>query len=161
MAADEYRFVTTWRVRGTPAQVSEILEDATGLTRWWPEVYLEVRETETGVYSLHTKGWLPYHLHWFLKRTESRAPYGFSIEAWGDLEGTGVWTFEPDGEYTAVRYDWRVFARKPLLRYLSWILKPLFEANHRWAMQRGEEGLKKELERRATDNVVHTLPRSK
>jgi hypothetical protein len=41
-----------------------------------------------------------------------------------------------------------VRADKPLLRYGSWFVKPIFAANHRWAMARGEESLKRELERR-------------
>jgi hypothetical protein len=41
-----------------------------------------------------------------------------------------------------------VRADKPLLRYGSWFFKPIFAANHRWAMARGEESLKRELERR-------------
>jgi hypothetical protein len=45
-------------------------------------------------------------------------------------------------------YDWRIRAEKPLLKRLSFLLRPLFEANHRWAMARGEESLKLELARR-------------
>lgn len=45
-------------------------------------------------------------------------------------------------------YDWRIEAEKPLLKRLSFILKPLFSMNHRWAMARGEESLKIELARR-------------
>ena len=48
-----------------------------------------------------------------------------------------------------ITYDWRIRAEKPLLRYLSFLLKPVFSANHRWAMARGEESLKAELARRA------------
>ena len=47
-----------------------------------------------------------------------------------------------------VAYDWRVRAEKPLLRYLSFVFRPVFEANHRWAMARGEESLRRELTRR-------------
>ena len=47
-----------------------------------------------------------------------------------------------------ITYDWRLRAEKPLLRNLSFLLKPLFEANHRWAMAQGEESLKLELARR-------------
>jgi hypothetical protein len=39
-------------------------------------------------------------------------------------------------------------AEKPIVRRLSFLLKPLFERNHRWAMARGEESLKLELLRR-------------
>lgn len=148
MAANEYRFLTNWIVRGTVEQVSAILEDPLELPRWWPDVYLSVREVEPGVFALHTKGWLPYQLNWYSRRTESRHPYGFSLKAWGDLEGNGTWRFTAKGEFTMIRYDWRVRAEKPLLRYLSPLLKPIFGANHRWAMKRGEEGLRAELVRR-------------
>ena len=76
-------------------------------------------------------------------------PHGFSLEAWGDLEGSGVWTFSQDGPMVDITYDWRIRAEKPLLRYLSFLLKPIFSANHRWAMARGEESLRAELARRA------------
>ena len=66
----------------------------------------------------------------------------------GDFDGRGVWTFEQDGAFVDITYDWRLSAEKPLLRNLSFLLKPLFEANHRWAMAQGEESLKLELARR-------------
>jgi hypothetical protein len=37
---------------------------------------------------------------------------------------------------------------EPLLRRLSWLLKPGFAANHRWAMACGQESLALELRRR-------------
>jgi hypothetical protein len=33
------------------------------------------------------------------------------------------------------------------LRRLTWLLRPVFAANHRWAMARGEESLRLELRR--------------
>ena len=156
MSANEYHFVTHWRVEGTVEEVSDVLGNAADLTRWWPSVYLAVREIEPGgadgvgrVVELHTKGWLPYTLHWSFRVTESRRPHGFSIEAWGDFDGRGVWTFEQDGGWVNITYDWRIRAEKPLLRYFSLLLKPIFSANHRWAMARGEESLRAELGRRA------------
>jgi hypothetical protein len=47
-----------------------------------------------------------------------------------------------------ITYDWRIQAQKPLLRKLSLLLRPVFEANHRWAMAQGEESLRLELARR-------------
>jgi hypothetical protein len=153
--AADYRFVTHWRVPATPGEVSAILEDIPGLTRWWPSVYLEAETVEPGgedgvgrVVRLHTKGLLPYTLRWTLSVKESRRPYGFTIGAEGDLSGRGIWTLRPDGLWTAVAFDWTVRADKPLLRWLSPVLRPLFAANHRWAMARGEESLRLELARR-------------
>ena len=151
MSSNDYRFETNWRVRASPEEVTKILSDARGLARWWSDVYLDVRESEPGVFVLLTKGWLPYRLRWNFRVTERRDPNGFSIETWGDLEGAGVWSFTRDGDWTNIHYDWRVKAEKPILRYLSFLLKPLFAANHRWAMAKGEESLTRELKRIATN----------
>ncbi|HXG64799.1 MAG TPA: SRPBCC family protein [Blastocatellia bacterium] len=154
MPSNEYHFVTHWRVRGTVNEVADILKKATDLPRWWPAVYLEVQELEPGdsegvgkVVSLYTKGWLPYTLRWTFRVTESRYPHGFSLEAFGDFEGRGVWTFAQDGPDVNITYDWRIRADKPLLKSLSFLLKPIFSANHHWAMARGEESLRLELAR--------------
>jgi hypothetical protein len=48
-----------------------------------------------------------------------------------------------------VTFDWSIRAEKPLLQYLSFLLKHVFEANHRWAMAQGERCLKRELSRRS------------
>jgi hypothetical protein len=155
MSAPEYSFQTEWRVLGTPQEVAAILEDPAELPRWWPSVYLDVEQVSAGDERgvgrrarLHTRGWLPYTLRWELTVTESRGVEGFSIEAAGDLAGTGRWTLQESGAWTLVRYDWRVRAEKPLLRVLSPLLRPVLAANHRWAMRRGEESLALELLRR-------------
>ena len=54
-----------------------------------------------------------------------------------------------------ITYDWRIRAEKPLLQTLSPLLRPLFEANHRWAMAQGEASLTLELaRRRATSDAA-------
>lgn len=154
MASNDYVFVTRWRAEGTVAEVDAILGDAASLPRWWPSVYLEVQVLVPGdargvgkTVELLTRGWLPYRLRWRFVTTEVRRD-GFTLEATGDFEGRGVWTFVQDGNDVDVTYDWRIRARKPLLRRLSWLLKPVFAANHRWAMERGRESLLLELRRR-------------
>jgi hypothetical protein len=154
--AAEYHFITHWNIRGTAEEVAEVLGDPLALGRWWPSVYLEVRELEPGdpvshvgrVIDLYTKGWLPYTLRWRFKVAESRGVDGFTLVAEGDFVGIGIWTFEPKAEFVEVAYDWRIRADKPLLRYGSPIFRPIFGANHRWAMARGEESLNLELRRR-------------
>ena len=154
MSSNEYHFITHWQVEATVEEVSSILEDTPSLV-WWPSVYLDVRVLgpgdETGIgklVSLTTKGWLPYTLRWQSRLIESRRPHGFSLEASGDFVGRGIWSFEQDGSHVRVVYDWRIRAEKPLLRTFSFLLKPLFSANHRWAMAQGEKSLKLELARR-------------
>lgn len=100
MAGNEYTFLTRWRVKGTAREVYDILSEAPDLVRWWPLVYLEVKEMEHGDadgvgkrVSLYTKGWLPYTLRWNFVVTEVRKYTGFSLEAQGDFAGRGVWAF--------------------------------------------------------------------
>lgn len=164
MNSSDYHFVTRWRVPGTVEEVADVLADAEGLARWWPSVYLEVEELKPGdedgigkEVALHTKGWLPYTLRWRFRVTESNYPHGFALEAWGDFVGRGEWTLAQDGEWVDVVYDWRVQAEKPLLRRLSFLLRPLFAANHHWAMARGEESLRLELARRAAPEEERPL----
>ncbi len=165
--SNQYQFLSRWRVEGTCGEVADILGDPLALSRWWPSVYLGVEELRPADARglghrarLHTKGFLPYTLIWELEVTETRYPYGFTIVASGDFDGRGVWTFEPDGNFVDVTYDWRLSAEKPLLRNLSFLLKPVFEANHRWAMAQGERSLRLELSRRraSSDAVRANIP---
>ena len=75
-------------------------------------------------------------------------PGSFRLDAQGDFNGRGIWTLTQDGPDVIVTYDWWVRADKPLLRDLSFIMKPLFSANHHWAMRQGERSLLLELARR-------------
>ncbi len=158
MASNDYHFITMWRVKSTIEEVSEIIGDPRGLARWWPSVYLDVKVLEEGderglgrVVSLHTKGWLPYTLRWSFRVTEVKSD-GFTLVACGDFDGRGIWTFEQDGPWVIITYDWKIKAEKVLLRYFSFVMKPIFSANHRWAMAKGEESLKLELARRHAAN---------
>src|SRR5882672_100839 len=155
MADNAYHFVDRWRVEGDVKEVADILEDALTLPRWWGSVYFEVKEIEPSgaggigkLISLRAGGWLPYTLRINFRTTESRYPYGFTMDATGDLEGRGIWTFEQDGPFVNVTYDWTIRANKPLVDKLSFLLKPIFRSNHNWTMKRGEESLKLELLRR-------------
>ena len=98
--------------------------------------------------ALYTKGWLPYTIRWTFRITEVNYPYGFALDAWGDLVGRGIWTLRQEGEWVHIIYDWKINAERPLFRIFSFILKPVFTANHLWAMRMGEESLKIELLRR-------------
>lgn len=152
---NDYEFLTVWRVAGTIAEVRAVLSDGRTLPQWWPSVYLSVVPRTEGdadgvgsVTDLHTTGWLPYTLKWSLTITEPITDKGFALSADGDLRGTGRWTFEQNGPEVEITYHWQVSATKPLLRRLSWLLKPVFAANHHWAMDRGQESLRLEMRRR-------------
>jgi hypothetical protein len=169
MATNDYHFITHWRVQGTLPEIAEIINDAEDLPRWWPSVYLEVRQLAKGDaqglgkrVSLYTKGWLPYTLRWQFTVTEVR-PDGFALVAEGDFVGRGIWTFvqenDQESNWTRMTYDWKIEANKPLLRRFSAFFKPIFSMNHEWAMHNGEISLALELRRRhARGSEAATLP---
>ncbi len=155
MAGNDYHFITHWRVQSTVEEVYDILSNPTELPRWWQDVYLNVKEMTPGNANgvgkqvrLLTKGYLPYRLKWEFRVTETRKPYGLSIKAWGDFDGVGVWNFQQENDWVSITYNWKIRADKPLLRRLSFLLKPAFSVNHRWAMAKGEKSLRQEIARR-------------
>lgn len=154
MASQDYHFITHWKVTSDGMQVYKIIDNPIDLTRWWPNVYLEAHEIEPGdengigkVVSLLTKGWLPYTLRWQFRATEKILGQRLALDAFGDFVGRGIWTFEQDGNQVAITFDWKIRAAKPLLRRLSFLLKPVFSANHRWAMAQGRKALVREIDR--------------
>jgi hypothetical protein len=150
-----YHFITQWRIVASKEEVYRTLEQVEELTRWWCSVYLDLKVIDKGqkggvgkVVELYTKGFLPYTLRWKFRVVETNFPHGFVLEAFGDFVGRGVWTFEQDGAYCNIMYDWKIEAEKPLLKYLSFLMKPIFSANHEWAMAKGLTSLELELRRR-------------
>lgn len=163
--APDYAFLTEWRIVATCEEVYRLLEEVEALATWWPSVYLDVKVREKGapggvgkLVELYTKGWLPYSLRWKFRVSATDFPHGFSLQALGDFVGTGVWTFQPEGEICLIRYDWRISAEKPFLKKFTWLLRPLFSANHLWAMRKGRESLELELRRRRGEQQVPAPP---
>src|SRR5206468_12539491 len=112
-----------WWFEARIEEVADILSDAPGLARWWPSVYLDVRELEHGderrvgaLVDLYTRGWLPYTLRWRGRVIEADYPHGFTIDTWGDFVGRGTWKLQQEGPLVHVNYEWTVRANKPLLR---------------------------------------------
>jgi hypothetical protein len=165
MPDNAYHFVDSWRVEGDVKEVADILEDALNLPRWWGSTYFDVKEIEPGtehgigeLISLRAGGWLPYTLRISFRTVESRYPNGFTMDASGDLEGKGIWTFQQDGPFVNITYDWTIKANKPVIEKLSFLLKPIFRSNHNWTMKRGEESLKLELLRRRAKSNGEAVP---
>jgi hypothetical protein len=165
--ANQYHFITRWRVKGSADEVYDVLSAPLEYPRWWPSVYLMVRELVTanreglgGRIGLLTRGWLPYTIKWQATTCEARRPARIVINAHGDFEGRGIWSIVQDGEFVDATFDWKLTAEKPLLRYLTPLLRPAFEANHRWAMEQGRRSLELELARyrAATVEEMNTVP---
>lgn len=156
-----FSLTTRWRFRAGIEEVAAVLDRPERFPDWWPEVYLGVKVLSEGapdgsgrIVAFHTRGWLPYTLRWQARLVGADRPHRWTIEATGDLAGTGIWSLVEEGADTLATYDWRVRVEKPLLRPLTPLLAPIYAANHRWAMARGEAGMAGELIRRRADGEV-------
>ena len=143
--AAAYVFVDEWDVDAPIEAVFEALADARTYPEWWRPVYLTVESdgpAEVGRSSQqYFKGRLPYRLRTKSQIVALERPRRFETEVEGDLSGRGIWTLTSNDGRTHVRFDWQVNADRPLLRYLTPLLRPLFRWNHNWAIARAMEGL--------------------
>jgi uncharacterized protein YndB with AHSA1/START domain len=143
--AREYVFVDEWDVKAPPEAVFDALADARTYPEWWRPVYLEAEADgppELGRESRQLfKGRLPYRLKTRSTITRMEPPRVLEADVTGDLRGHGIWTLTEREGGTHVRFDWQVFADRPLLRRLSPVLRPLFRWNHNWAIKRAIAGL--------------------
>jgi uncharacterized protein YndB with AHSA1/START domain/quercetin dioxygenase-like cupin family protein len=145
-ATGEYVFVDEWDVAAPLEPVFDALADGRTYPLWWKPVYISVEAegppAAGQVSKQHFKGRLPYHLHTSSTITEYEPPHSLVADVEGDLRGRGVWTLTDAGNgVTHVRFDWSVYADRKLLRTLTPVLRPLFRANHNWAIARAMEGL--------------------
>jgi uncharacterized protein YndB with AHSA1/START domain len=143
--ARDYVFLDEWDVDAPQAAVFQALADSTTYPEWWKPVYIEV--TAEGPLAVgqvaqhHFKGQLPYTLRTESKIVRLEPPNVLEVDVVGDLTGRGTWTLTPRDGRVHVRFDWVVVADRPLLRYLTPVLRPLFRWNHNWSVKRAIEGL--------------------
>ena len=151
--ASEYVFVDEWEVEASQDAVWKALADARTYPDWWKPVYIEVEgdcDPAVGCETRHLfKGKLPYKLKTTSRVTAADRPNSFETRVDGDLSGSGRWTLTPRDGKVHIRFDWIVFADRPLLRYLTPILRPVFRWNHNWSVQRARAGLQPYLDSRA------------
>ena len=159
-----YRFVDHWAIKAPIEQVFDHVSDPTTYPRWWP-VYSQVEVVRNGSTSrqsqharLVVKSALGYSLKLDVETTESNPPHYLKTVSRGNLEGTGEWTFEQQGDTTHATWIWTVESQHRLLNLLEPIAKSLFAWSHNDASRKGHQGLKKLLEQ---DNQVAQAERER
>ena len=150
--AAEYRFLDKWFIPQPIDVVFEALLHGADYPKWWGEAWKRVTpigDAAAATVGAKTEviagGFLPYTIALELEVARIERPHLLAVASRGDLEGTGTWRLHEFEGGTAVSYDWRVRAGKPLIRRFSPIFKPLFRANHNWVMRRGEVALRRWL----------------
>jgi hypothetical protein len=111
---------------------------------WWQGVYLQATALDSAArhVAVLTKGWLPYKLRWTIETIRMEKPNLIEFKASGDFStDSSKWLLRAEGSATRVTLDWNPKVEKPIVKLLSPVLKPVFEWNHHWAMNRGEKQL--------------------
>jgi hypothetical protein len=147
---NEYVFVDEWDVDAPIDAVFATVSDASTYPAWWRPVHLSA-QTDGDTATQRFQGRLPYRLTTRSTTTRHEPPTRHEVDVTGDLRGRGVWTLAPtqDAKRTHVRFDWHVFADRPLLRTLTPLLRPAFRWNHAWAIERARDGLEPYARERA------------
>jgi hypothetical protein len=147
----EYNFTTQWHFNHP---VEKVWEEIRLMDRW-PEWWRYVRHVEKikngsidEIGSVRRIKWstaLPYSITFDSELTSLDHHKRMEGKAFGDLTGIGIWTFEPNGTGTHVRYDWKVKITKKWMNIFEPILKPIYKWNHYQVMKAGYQGLVKRL----------------
>jgi uncharacterized protein YndB with AHSA1/START domain len=140
----DYRFLDEWRLPADVERVYDLVARPLEYPRWWGEVFLAAEgdggEAAPGKrVTVKARGFLPYRIRFTMTCLEADRPYRIHSKLEGDFEGTGTWLLEEDDGGTHATLDWRPSVQKPLVRYLTPVLRPLFRSNHTWTMHRGLE----------------------
>jgi len=153
MAANYYIFTDKFTVPCDAATAYNYISDIEDYPRWWGKVYkkiIKLKNVPAGQpgakYAVTVGGFLPYTLTIENEVTSVEKPHLIRFDADGDLQGKGAWTFREIAGGTEVTFDWRVAANKKLIRVFSFLLKPLFKANHAFCVRKAKEGMTNDLQ---------------
>ncbi len=152
-------FLTRWELEASAGEVWALLADARDLPYWWPAAFLHARQIEEGdgsgvgrVVEVVTAAFVPWTLRWTIRTTLSEPGARVAVEAAGDVEGMGLWAFEPYGNRVVIRFRFLGGISGRVGRHLPSVARPLFRRSYTWAMERGFTSLMLEVWRRRTND---------
>ena len=145
----DYNFLTTWKFDAPLDKMYAVVYDTDTYHLWW-RGQSKVERLAGGdalgvgaVRRFRTRSVLPYTLE-YTGTVLSVEPYKKVVgTAVGELEGTGTWYFDYDGQISTIKYHWVVKTNSWMMNMLSPFMRPVFEWNHNVVMRWGGEGLAK------------------
>ncbi|WP_037313198.1 SRPBCC family protein [Amycolatopsis orientalis] len=137
-----YRFRDTWVLPASPKAVFDAVVDLAAYPLWWRDVR-SVSKVDEDTAELVCRSRLPYALTVRMHRDRQDEHEGrVRVLLSGDLEGTLAGALSPAESGTRLEITQEVEARKPLLRKLDSVARPVFRINHALMMRRGQQGLR-------------------
>lgn len=152
MSTREYVFIDQFFAACDTTDAYDYIANIRDYPQWWGNVYKkieklnDVADDQPGVqYAVTIGGFLPYKLTISNEVTHIHKPHIIRFKAFGDLQGHGTWYFNAVEGGTTITFDWRVVANKAVIRWFSFLLKPLFRANHHYCVKEAEKGIRNDL----------------
>ena len=150
MSSEPFHLVSHWRIRAPAGSVFAALADLGSLSSWWPGVRAAPLGNSADVVGrrarLEIGGLLPIALRVEVAITDAERDRRIAVIAHGHLEGTGEWRLRERSGVTRATLIWDVLLEHPTLVGWAHWLRPLLVLSHRFAMWRGERGLRHHLE---------------
>ncbi len=145
---ERYHFEDVWTIPAPIDTAWRLIDDVAGWPRWWPD-YRHVErvstEVEHGVgvrWHARVRANLPYTLDFEFTVLEHEPPHYVKTHVEGFFTGEIDWLLEPAAGGTVMTLREDTETRWPLINLIARLGgRRLLEANHRWAMQRGEKGM--------------------
>lgn len=143
---NQYRFHSQWQVCSAYEPLFDALVDLPGYPVWWKEV-TEVRRIDNSSARVSIKAALPYSLIFVMTQEVADREKGLlTAMLTGDLDGWCTWTVKAENGICRLAFDQEVAVKRPLLRALSPVGRPLFSANHTLMMRHARKGLQAHLD---------------
>jgi hypothetical protein len=128
-----YRFDDRWTFDVAPQVLWATITRTEDYAAWWPSVsgaQHGVGAGSTGRWTV--RGPLPYHVRFATHIESAVSPRSIRCRVTGDVEGFGVLEILPTPGGSEAHLVWEVRVRRPLLRALSTVARPVL----RWAHDR-------------------------
>ena len=146
-----YSFDTNWELKASLEDVWNAIYNSLEWPQWWRGVksVIEIQKNDengiSGIRKYTWKSFLPYELKFSMHLTEKEQLKRLKGVAFGELEGTGEWTFTHLDGIVNVHYNWNIITTKRWMNTFAFLLKPVFKFNHDVVMYWGGKGLAKKL----------------
>ncbi len=152
-ATAAFELSTRWHLAAPIQRVWDAIHAVERWPQWWPYV-ASVVELEpgdaSGLGAVHRFCWktrLPYRIDFDSTTTRVEPPDLLEASIVGEVTGVGRWELSEAENETQVLHLWAVDVRRPWMRHLTPILRPVFAWNHREVMRIGGDALAKHLAR--------------
>ena len=163
MALQQYSFEidSFWQLDASFEELDFVLENPLSIADWWASVFMQVEVLGGDYYSqdglqckLWTKGFLPHTFSFIANVFHDKNEEQVIVKTTGDFGGLGTISRYKRDVGSIVHINWRTRVDSHWLYWLMMMIKPLFVANHKWAMRKGRLGLTAEIERRRLGGSV-------